>query len=134
MSVADVEPLLGGPARVDRLEPDAECGYASFPRMPAGVAYMLAAGTIVQIDVDTAAIRTADGVGVGDDEAALLARFGSRLPGGAASVRGPVGHYLILDEGAPGARRFIFETDGAKVTRYRVGRGVRRLTSSRAAA
>ncbi|MGE0440175.1 MAG: hypothetical protein AB7L66_10680 [Gemmatimonadales bacterium] len=122
MSIADVEALLGGPVRVDRLEPDAECGYAAFPRMPAGVAYMLAADTIVRIDVDTTAIRTADGVGVGDAEAALLDRFGTRMRVEPHPYEGPVGHYLILDEGAPGVRRFIFETDGARVTRYRVGR------------
>lgn len=122
MRVSEVVTLLGGTVDVARVEPGEACADARFSAVPPRVSFMLSADTIVRIDVHTVGVRTIDGVGVGDREADLAARFGRRLRVEPHPYEGPEGHYLVLDDLEVPNRRMIFETDGRVVTRFRGGR------------
>jgi hypothetical protein len=59
---------------------------------------------------------------VGDTEAAVLARHAGRIQVTAHPHDGPEGHYLTVRLPGDTLRLLILETDGKRVTSYRVGR------------
>jgi hypothetical protein len=119
-SRGDVGAMLGDTSRagVRRAE---SCDYLRSARLPAGVKLMLQRDTVVRVDVDSGAVRTVEGAGIGDAESRVLATYAGRVTVQPHKYTGPAGHYLIVDDPADSLRRIVFETDGALVTRYRVG-------------
>lgn len=75
---------------------------------------------IVRADVVSGPARTAEGAAIGDTESRILALYPDLR-------RGPhkytTGSYLVVLPYAPAdaLHRYVFETDGALVTRYRAG-------------
>jgi len=122
MTIVEVERLVGGAARIERIEPDEACGYAYSAALPAGTSLMLSGDTVVRVNVDTKGIRTEAGVEVGGTEAGTLERYLGIVRVEPHPYTGPEGHYLIVDDPAHPQFRLIFETDGKVVTSFRAGR------------
>ncbi len=121
MTLTELERTLGGPSRVERLEPGAACGFARIDNAPPGVSFMLSHDTLVRIDLVDAGILTAEGAGVGTPESDVLRAYGPRMRVDPHKYTGPEGHYLVTPATGDTTLRVLFETDGARVTRYRVG-------------
>lgn len=123
MTRGEAESALGGPEGLrvpDPFEPDQECNYG-YPAMgPEGVAFMLINDVIARIDIENPAVLTSLGVFIGSEESEVLALY----PGNVATQphKYEDGHYLIVTDPAKAGLAYVFETDGTKVTRYRVGR------------
>jgi hypothetical protein len=115
-----------GPIRIgmtaEELRPHVEtlgqlegCVYAKAPAAP-GLLVMLFDQKVVRLDVVAVGLATAAGARVGDTEQRVRELYpGLRVE----PHKYTDGHYLVV-EGNPG-RRLVFETDGARVTRYRAG-------------
>jgi hypothetical protein len=110
--------VLGDPIGTDE-GPDG-CRYGTSAALPPGTSLMFEGQRLVRVDVDSASVRTANGAGVGDAEAAVLARYPAArvLPHHYVE-----GHYLVVIPGAPAdsLHRIVFETDGSRVTSMRGG-------------
>jgi hypothetical protein len=138
VSADHVGPLpLGAPiARVnealgDSLAPDytsfEQCAIVRSPRFPAGVSLLVerdsvgGESNVERVNVDSAGVLTAEGIGVGDSEARAREVYGQRLTVQPHKYTGPQGHYLVV-RGNDSTHRIIFETDGANIVRYYAGR------------
>jgi hypothetical protein len=109
MTADDIRPHV---ATLGQLE---GCMYAKVPAAP-GLLVMLFGGKVVRLDVIAAGLATAAGARVGDTEQ----RVRELYPGVQVEPHKYTdGHYLVVD--ATARRRLVFETDGARVTRYRAG-------------
>ena len=97
------------------------CARLRPARGPGGLSFMVEQGRIVRVDVDSAGPATAEGATVGMTEADVRSRYpGIRtLP----HKYDEGGRYLVVvpAEAADSSLRLIFETDGARVVRYRAG-------------
>jgi hypothetical protein len=108
--------------QADQLRPHVEtlgqlegCVYAKVPAVP-GLLVMLFGAKVVRLDVIAAGLATAAGARVGDSEQQVRELYpGVRVE----PHKYTDGHYLVVDGNA--GRRLVFETDGARVTRYRAG-------------
>jgi hypothetical protein len=99
----------------------ASCHLAHPASFPPGAKVMLLGDVVERIDIDSAGIRTAEGAQVGDSEPRIFELYRGRV----ASLPHKYlkdGHNLVVWEPSSGTSRFVFETDGKKVLRYRVGR------------
>jgi hypothetical protein len=98
----------------------AACRFAHPKSFPLGAKVMLLEDVVVRIDIDSAGIRTAEGAQVGDPESRVLELYRGRI----ASLPHKYisgGHNLVVRQpNLP--NRIVFETDGRRVLRYRVGR------------
>jgi len=97
------------------------CRYAHPNAFPRGARVMVLDDVIVRIDVDSAGIRTAEGLQIGDPESRVFETYRGRV----ASLPHKYlrnGHNLVVWQPAGVTSRMIFETDGDKVLRYRVWR------------
>lgn len=121
MTVAAAERVLG-PAKVERIEAGAVCGYANFAKLPTGVSFMVAGDTLVRANVSTEGVRTAEGIGVGSPEAAVRAVYGNRMTVEPHPYEAPIGHYLVVTDASRPGFQMIFETNGTSVTTFRAGR------------
>lgn len=121
MTVASAERVLG-PAKIERLEEGAVCGYANFEKLPEGVSFMVAGDTLVRANVAGKGVNTPEGLGVGSTEAAVRAVYGARMTVEPHPYDGPKGHYLVVTDPSRPNLRMIFETDGIAVTSFRAGR------------
>jgi hypothetical protein len=90
--------------------------------LPAGVGIMLVNDSVARIDIDSAGIQTSEGAGVGEDETRVVEIYHDRVAVTPHKYTGPAGHYLTVSPAGDTLRRIIFETDGHRVTKYRVGR------------
>jgi hypothetical protein len=79
---------------------------------------MEVAGRNARIDLTAPGVPTESGIDVGATEARVREAYGSRLS--TSPHKYVDGHYLTITTDP--AHRIIFETDGERVTRYRVGR------------
>ena len=118
MPASDAASVLGG----DWTDTSGACAYLRPERGPAGLAFMVEQGRIVRVDVDSAGIPTTEGATVGMAEADVR-----RLYPGVREMAHKYeagGRYLVASSGeaADSALRLVFETDGARVVRYRAGR------------
>lgn len=99
---------------------DDGCYYASPEGAHKGVAFMMSGPRIVRIDVRSSRYATDRGARVGDSEARI-----KRLYKGEYKVSRhkyfEEGRYIEVEAGA-GRYLLLFETDGKRVTTYRVGR------------
>lgn len=77
---------------------------------------------IERVDVDSAGVLTAEGAGVGDAEANVIALYRGRVSVQPHKYTGPRGHYLIVTSTGDTLHRIVFETDGQRVVNYRAGR------------
>jgi hypothetical protein len=94
------------------------CRFAHPAAFPPGVKIMLLDDVVARIDVDSAGIPTVEGAQVGDTEARIVELYHGRV----ASLPHKYledGHNLVVQTSTS---RYVFETDGKKVLRYRVGR------------
>ena len=116
MTHAEAMPLL---EPVDTIL-GAGCEYTR-PRGDAGdVSVMVNAGRIVRVDVSAGTVRTREGAKVGDSEATIRQLYpdARREPHEYTD-----GAYLVVMPLAPldTIYRYVFETDGARVTQFRAG-------------
>jgi hypothetical protein len=100
------------------------CRYLHLARGPQGIAFMLTGNVIVRIDIDEAsALRTSAGAHIGSSEDEIKALYGAAVVVAPHKYE-PAGHTLTVASRDPQQSliRYVFETDGRRVTRYRVGR------------
>jgi hypothetical protein len=82
---------------------------------------MLARDTVVRFDVRDSSLATEAGIRVGDPESRVLAAYKGRVTTQPHKyVNG--GHYLTVSSPSDATRQLVFETDGKRVTTFRVGR------------
>jgi hypothetical protein len=97
-----------------------DCYYATPKGAFKGVAFMMAGARVVRIDVESGNYTTDKGAKIGDSEARI-----KRLYKGGYKVSKhkyfDAGRYIEI-EIKGGRYSIIFETDGRRVTTYRVGR------------
>ena len=98
------------------------CASVRVPGSPPGMRFMVEAGHVARVDVDSTAPTTDRGAAVGMTESDVQHAYGDSL-----SVMphkyDPAGHYLIYAPRSPAdsSHRVVFEIDGRVVTRYRAG-------------
>jgi beta-lactamase regulating signal transducer with metallopeptidase domain len=133
-SISDVRSIIGDPAAylIQALHQDhalarepenSSCAYLVSSKVPAQVGLMFQKGRLARVDVYKSGIRTTGGAEVGNSESRILDLYGSRI-----SVKQhhypPAGaHYMTFTPADNADRDFqmLFETDGAKVTQFRIG-------------
>ena len=121
MTLAEANEVLAGLlASTEAL--DSNCDFVSPHGVAADVSYMVVDSEIARIDVRDSLVATAAGARVGDSEARLRTLYGKSL-----LVRPhhylPAGHYLTVSTPmGEDTLETVFETDGKRVTEYRVGR------------
>ena len=117
-ALPDVEEQLGAPVDPALLGPS--CGFVRPNGAPEGLTLMVENGRVIRADVVSGTARTAEGAVVGDTEARIEELYPTVR-------RGPhkytTGSYLVVLPNAPAdtLHRYVFETDGARVTRFRAG-------------
>ena len=134
-SLGEVRRIVGDPSAILRMslhssrpplprEPDdSPCAYLATTKVPNQIGLMFQRGHLARIDIEKSGIRTTGGAEVGDTEAKILELYGSRIKVTQHDYP-PVGaHYMIFTpvDTEDHAYQMLFETDGAKVTRFRVG-------------
>jgi len=96
------------------------CGYVSVAGAPDSVRFMVEAGRLVRIEVVGGSATTREGARIGDTEERILQLYPAarRMP-----HKYTAGQYLIALPGAPAdtVHRYVFETDGTRVTMFRAG-------------
>jgi hypothetical protein len=117
--VAAVERALADTLRVT-YERGGSCAYVTPLALPAGARLMVVADTVVRVDVDSASITTLEGARVGDSESHIRTLYDGRVR--VQPHEYTDGHYLVVPALEDSTFQIIFETDGARVVRYRAGR------------
>ncbi len=122
MSEADARRALGMPAST--VAPGSaskdECRYLD-TKGKSRVYAMLIRDTVARLDVRDSTMATEAGARIGDPESRVLELYRGRVTTQPHKyVSG--GHYLVVNAPADTALRLVFETDGKRVTSYRVGR------------
>ena len=95
------------------------CTYVAMSDAPDSVAFMLEGRRLVRVDVSGAHTPTLEGARVGDAEATITTLYPNarREP-----HKYTDGFYLVvLASPTDTLHRYVFETDGRRVTRYRAG-------------
>lgn len=82
---------------------------------------MLVRDTVVRLDVRDSVLATEAGAHVGDPESRVLQLYRGRVTSEPHKYVAS-GHYLVVRSPSDSTRRLVFETDGAHVTTFRVGR------------
>lgn len=119
MSIQDLSKSTGWKFVKDSESPeDFECTFAKTSSLP-GMYLMLVKGIVARIDVDKGEYKTPEGAKLGDSEKTLRKLYPKAEVEGQKYV--PEGHYFTVYS-RDKRRAFIFETDGKKVTAFRVGR------------
>ena len=96
----------------------AECDQRRLRGVGGSVLGMFVGHRLARIDVTDETVATDTGVRAGDPAQRVSDRYGDRVV--ATPHKYTDGQYLTVTLGDD--RRLVFETDGSKVTRYRVGR------------
>ena len=110
-----VEPDTG---HLNDAERDA-CFEAGLQQIP-GISLMFERGRLTRIDVHQGAVRTAEGLGIGSLETALLNRYGDSIAT-APHFYSPPPHHYVKRFSPDGRRAMVFETDGTRVDQFRAG-------------
>lgn len=135
--VEDIARLLPGAFELPVGAVETACTYAVWNAAPPGVRVMVEDGAVTRVDVLRGrTIATEEGARIGDSEARIDSLYEGRVErrphkyteGSYLIVRADTARPLpeVTDPGAtpPNTRsdfRLVFETDGARVTRYRAG-------------
>lgn len=122
MSVWQAERVIGQKIKIvsdDR--PGNNCAYASIPNQ-SGIDFMVIDRQIARVDISNPKVKTVSGAKVGDSEQRIARLYGSRLK--VSPHHYTKGHYLTIvpKDASDRNYRLVFETDGKKVTTYRVGK------------
>lgn len=118
MSFESVSRLLGAPAS-ELARASRPCTSIRVPGLPSGVALLVIRDAVARVEVDSAGVRTEEGVGVGDSEVSLLVLYAGFIR---VEAHGIGAHTLFVANPADSPYLMVFETDGSTVLRYRVGR------------
>lgn len=120
MSAAAARSALGV-TQPDAAPRDPACAYARVGPEPESLRLMWVEGTLVRLEAIDRTLATDRGARVGDSEARLDSLYAGR-----GSTRphkyDPRGRYRIVPATGDSTRRLVFETNGAVVTQFRVGR------------
>ena len=122
MTVQDAAQAIGA-QRFAALSSNSGCEYVKLPNTPAGLRVMAIRDTVVRVDVDSGRVASGLGARIGDPEWRVRDLYGSRVTVQPAKyVAG--GHTMLVSPIPPtdSGRRMVFETDGSRITSYRVGR------------
>ena len=118
MTLAELAPHLTTPPDTGRIGDG--CEYVRVTNAPDSVLFMVEAGRLVRVDVVGGRTATVEGAQVGDPESRILELYPTarRQP-----HKYTDGRYLIALPNAPAdtLHRYVFETDGQRVTRFRAG-------------
>ena len=121
MTSAEVRTALALPGAGAAAAPN-ECAYIEASSLPGKLHVMTVSDTVVRIDVRDSTVRTAEGARVGDSEARVRELYAGRVTTQPHKYTGPTGHYLVVTSPADTTHLIVFETDGERVTNFRVGR------------
>lgn len=121
MRRADLLAVIGRPSRAGYYTHD-RCTYVGGTALPRGARVMVYDSTVARVDVQEPGVLTREGVQVGDSEASVLGRYRGRVTVTPHKYGGPQWHYLTVTTPGDTLHRIVFETDGAVVRNYRVGR------------
>lgn len=100
--------------------PKGSCEYLNAPDIP--VKLMFVSDTLVRIDVRESRVTTMEGAAIGDTEARINELYAGRVTTTPHKYTGPTGHYLTVAQPTFPQHLLVFETDGQRVTTYRLGR------------
>ncbi len=124
MSLDATRRILGdSKARLAGNEPHVplnDCAYLDTKRTPTGIGLMFANGRLVRIDVFEGSTKTVSGAGIGDSEDRITQLYRGRIKS-EPHVYVDDGHYLNYVPGGRSKLGIVFETDGRRVTSFRVG-------------
>lgn len=117
MTLSELSPQFG--AGVDTAAIADGCDYVSLNGAPQDLAFMVEERRLVRIEVD-GPTATLEGARVGDNEERILQIYPNARR---APHKYTDGFYLIVIPRAPTdtVHRYVFETDGHRVTMYRAG-------------
>lgn len=121
MPRAELITVVGRPARAG-YDTQESCTYVIGTALPKGVQVMVVNGVVARIDVLEPGVPTLEGVGVGSTEQDVLARYRGDATVTPHKYSGPEWHYVTVTPPSDTLHRIVFETDGAVVKNYRVGR------------
>lgn len=121
MSRPELIALVGRPIRAG-YDMQERCTYIRGTALPRGVQVMVFDGVVARIDVLEPGVPTAEGLEVGATEQQVLAQYGPDAVVSPHAYSGPQWHYVTVTPPNDTAHRIVFETDGAVVKSYRVGR------------
>jgi hypothetical protein len=98
------------------------CLYYQPAGKPKGISFMVSNGIIVRIDISNPRITTRSGAKIGDSEEQIRSIYGSRIQTKDHKYL-EQGHYLVYvpRDHQDRVHRIVFETDGSKITNWRVG-------------
>ena len=96
------------------------CSYFRSARAP-GMKFLFLNRYLARIEVDSGSTSMAEGVKIGSTEAQVQSAYPGRVT--VTPHKYIAGHYLTVTgtEAADSVHRIVFETDGKRVVRYRVG-------------
>jgi hypothetical protein len=121
MTLSEASAALGGALTAPPSADAAGCNYVQWRGGPPGVRVMVEGGRIARVDVDSAGVRTAASVGIGDTEEQVQRQYSGRAAVSPQKYR--EGHYLtVTPNPSDSSYAIVFETNSGKVTRYRAGR------------
>ena len=101
---------------------DPGCRYVRPAALPTGVKVMVVNDTIARLDVDSGAVMTDRDVGIGTADSVARAVYGGTLVEVPNKYSPAPAHDLVVTSPEDSLQRIVFESDGAKVKRFRVGR------------
>jgi hypothetical protein len=122
MSVRQAERIVGQKLKVvSDGQAGSTCSYASIPNQ-SGIDFMVIDRQIARIDIRNPKVKTVSGAKMGDSEQRIARLYGARLKVSPHTYT--KGHYLTVvpQDASDRNYRLVFETDGKKVTTYRVGK------------
>jgi hypothetical protein len=120
-TATEIASVLGEPLPPPKVA-EVSCRYMRPASLPAGIGIMLVNDSVARIDIDSVGIQTTEGAGVGEAETRVVEIYRDRVTVTPHKYTGPTGHYLTVAPAGDTARRIVFETDGQRVTKYRIGR------------
>jgi hypothetical protein len=120
MTLEDAEKAAGTRLVVIDGEAGSSCYRVEPEQGPDGVSFLVSDGRIERVDIDSGAVTTRSGAGIGMAVAELTTLFPERLQS-APTPNGTVLTFVPTDEG-DADYRIIFETDGTTVTSFRAGK------------
>ena len=120
MTVEEAQRAAG--TRFTLVTPRSECFLATPDDAPTGITFWIVESTLERVDVDTPAITTRSGAGLGDSEARILELFGERIQ--TRPLADGSGNLLAYVPKDASDRQFrvMFQTDGERVVRLWSGR------------
>jgi hypothetical protein len=107
-------PSLDAPAT-----PAEGCDYASVPGDEPKLSFLIVDDRLARLDVQSASVPTDRGIRVGDTEAKVKSAYAGNVR--VQPHKYTDGHYLVVENPRDTTIALIFETDGGRVTRYRLG-------------